>query len=109
MPRYGPQPRGCSGPGTSSVDAERRSQLDGVAALLELGPLLVPAFWQLPPKPMDKFPPNVATVLAPVIAAARKAGDETMAWLLELLLARSLDERPRSRTAPCVRAWSYAP
>jgi hypothetical protein len=75
--------------GDMSVDAERRSQLDGVAALLELGPLLVPALWQLPPKPMDKLPPNAATVLAPVIAAARKAGDETTAWLLELLLARS--------------------
>ena len=72
------------------LDQDRAAQLGGAVALLALGPSLVPAVWQLPARPMTTLPDGTATMLAPIVASARHAGPDSLMWLLELLLARSL-------------------
>lgn len=72
-----------------TIEPDRRRPLAGAAALLGLAPILVPVLWQLPPKPMQAISGPAAAALAPVVRAAFRDGEETAAWLLELLLARS--------------------
>jgi hypothetical protein len=76
-------------PGGALVDPEAARQLAGVAPLLALGPALVPAVWQLPPRPMGTLPRPALDLLLDLLRASVRLGQDALLSLLELLLARA--------------------
>jgi hypothetical protein len=75
--------------GSAESDPERRCQLAAMAPLLELGPELVPIFWQLPPRPMGSLArPALGQFLTAVRSAAGR-GEEALQSVLELMLLRA--------------------
>lgn len=66
-----------------------RDQLACVAPLLALGPTLVPAIWQLPPRPMSILgrPSNERMVEA--VRSAAPLGENALQSVLELMLVRA--------------------
>ena len=72
-----------------ALEPALREQLAGVAPLLALGPTLVPAIWQLPPRPMGPLArPSVERMLTTVRSAV-PLGENAVQSVLELMLVRS--------------------
>ncbi len=72
-----------------ATEAELREQLAAVAPLLALGPALVPAVWQLPPRPMGPLARGLAERLLAAVRGAAPRGDDALQSVLELMLARA--------------------
>jgi hypothetical protein len=66
-----------------------REQLAGMVPLLALGRTLVPAVWQLPPRPMGVLARPALDHLLEAIRAAVPLGEAATLSVLELLLARA--------------------
>ena len=74
---------------SGDIEPTMRAQTAGVAPLLALGPELVPAIWQLPPRPMATLVRAQQERMLGVVRSAARLGEDALQSVLELLLVRA--------------------